>query len=188
MEYTPAIITKLNRNTHKENTMSKTAAHLRALELFQSKATVTPSELEKYVGAGPYASKYVCYLRLEGHVISAQKQGRSIVSYTYESAGDSATRNYKWVSPKQRAAGVTPKARKPKAAKVAAPKKAKAKKSVAVAKTSDEKLAMIRELAEKRKAKTTKVVQEQDAGEVASYGVDADWDSMEGVDVSKLVA
>jgi len=167
--------------------MTKIAAHLRALELFQKQATVTPSELEKFVGSGPYASKYVCYLRLEGHVISAQKQGRTIVSYTYESAGDSATRNFKWISPKQRAAGVTAATKKVKAAKPAKVAKPKKSKSVATAKTSDEKLAMIKELAEKRKGKT-KAIKAEDTGEVASYGVEADWDSMDGIDVRKLVA
>jgi len=57
-----------------------------ALELFRAGATVTPSEIDKYVGTGTYSSKYMSFLKRDGFVISIKKDGRSVVSYTLVSS------------------------------------------------------------------------------------------------------
>ena len=54
-----------------------------ALEILKTKKTVTPAELNAYVGKGNYASKYVLYLKLAGHDIATNKNGRTVVSYGY---------------------------------------------------------------------------------------------------------
>ena len=54
-----------------------------ALGLLKSKSHVTPDELNKHVGKGNYASKYVLYLKLAGHDIVTNKNGRSVVNYAY---------------------------------------------------------------------------------------------------------
>ena len=54
-----------------------------ALEVLKSKSTVTPAEINAYVGKGNYASKYVLYLKLAGHDIVTNKTGRTVVSYGY---------------------------------------------------------------------------------------------------------
>lgn len=64
--------------------------HELALELFAKKATVSPSELEKHVGNGPYASKHIWFLRKLGHDIAINKDGRTVVSYTYNGSGSAA--------------------------------------------------------------------------------------------------
>lgn len=57
--------------------------HELALEMFAKQATITPTELEKHVGNGPYASKHIWFLRKQGHDITVNKDGRTVVSYTY---------------------------------------------------------------------------------------------------------
>lgn len=57
----------------------------KALELFNTKTTVTPKELEDHVGSGPYASKIIWDLKQRGHTFTVTKNGRNIVSYTLNS-------------------------------------------------------------------------------------------------------
>lgn len=64
--------------------------HELALELFAKKATISPSELEAHVGNGPYASKHIWFLRKLGHDILINKDGRTVVSYTYNGSGSAA--------------------------------------------------------------------------------------------------
>lgn len=166
------------------------AAHLRALELFRQKATVTPQELNDFVGAGNYASKYVCYLKLEGHEITANKQGRTIVSYTYVGEGDSATREYKWVPPAKRGAAPTAakpkKAVAPKAAKPAKPVKAKLSKQTPVKKAARN---VLQERADKEAESILADLGLKNSGELnhGTYSVDPDWDSMDGIDVANFL-
>lgn len=169
---------------------SGVASHERALELFKQTATVTPKELEDFVGAGPYASKFVCYLKLRGHEITANKQGRTIVSYTYVGEGDSATRNYQWVPPAKR--GAAPAAAKPK--KQAAPKAEKPVKVVKarVSKQTPVKKAARNVLQEKADREADAILAQiglKNAGELnhGTYSVDPDWDSMDGIDVANFL-
>ena len=79
--------------------MTKTAAHFVALAFLKSKGSATPAEIEAHVAKGPYAAKYICYLKLEGYEIETIKTGRTVTEYKFISDGDSATREYKWVPP-----------------------------------------------------------------------------------------
>lgn len=63
--------------------MTKNTALVMTLDLLKSKKTVTPAEINKHVGKGNYASKYICYLKNRGHNIETTKQGREIVGYKY---------------------------------------------------------------------------------------------------------
>lgn len=70
----------MSRNTGKR-------PHELALELFAKQPTVSPTELEKHVGNGPYSSKHVWFLRKLGHDITVNKEGKTVVSYTYNGIG-----------------------------------------------------------------------------------------------------
>jgi hypothetical protein len=54
-----------------------------ALKVLTDNNTVTPAKINDYVGKGNYASKYVLYLKLRGHVIETQKTGRTVSAYKY---------------------------------------------------------------------------------------------------------
>ena len=82
--------------------MTKIAAHDRALAFLKEKGSATPAQIEKHVGQGAYASKYVCYLKLRGYEIETVKTGRTVTEYKFISDGDSATRDYQWVPPAKR--------------------------------------------------------------------------------------
>lgn len=181
---------------------------IRALAVLQLGKTVTPKEINDHVGTGEYAAKYVSFLNTRyGFNITANKDGRRVVSYTViaEPANAAALRS------------ATPKATKAKAAKVPkAPKVSKAlgltksqakqvRDEVAAEKVADikaknletlKKVAAERNKATTKKAKAKRVPRESDyvrdtfgsTGEIAtSYNVDADWDSVEGLDLQKLV-
>lgn len=181
---------------------------IRALAVLQLGKTVTPKEINDHVGTGEYAAKYVSFLNTRyGFNITANKDGRRVVSYTMiaEPANAAELR------------GATPKATKAKTAKVPkAPKVSKAlgltksqakqvRDEVAAEKVADikaknletlKKVAAERNKATTKKAKAKRVPRESDyvrdtfgsTGEIAtSYNVDADWDSVEGLDLQKLV-
>lgn len=178
---------------------------IRALAVLQLGKTVTPAEINAHVGTGEYAAKYVSFLNTRyGFTITTQKDGRKVVSYTMiaEPANAAELRS------------ATPKA--PKAKAVKAPK-VKASKSIItqptfvpkVAASADEvdavkakNLATIKKVAEKQaaakksKTKVSKKTREFDdvteqfgtSGEVGtSFSVDRDWDSIDNVDLSKII-
>ena len=174
---------------------------IRALAVLQMGKTVTPAEINAHVGTGDYAAKYVSFLNTRyGFTITANKDGRKVVSYTMiaEPANAAELRS------------ATPKAPK---AKVAKAPKVKATKpnitqptSVPKADVADIKaknLETIKKVAEgmkkvaAKKAKSNKKTREFDDvteqfgtnGEVAtSYSVDKDWDSIDlnNVDLKAL--
>jgi len=176
---------------------------IRALAVLQLGKTVTPAEINDHVGTGDYAAKYVSFLNTRyGFTITANKDGRKVVSYTMiaEPANAAELRS---ATPKTKVA-------KPKAAKVSKVlglTKSEAKvirAEVAAEKAEDVKaknLAMIKKVAEKqaaakkRKVSKSKVREFDDvteqfgtSGEVAtSFSVDRDWDSIDGTDLSKLL-
>jgi hypothetical protein len=55
---------------------------IRALKVITLNKAVTPGEINKEVGTGDYAAKYVTFLRRLGFEFTSKKDGRSIVSYT----------------------------------------------------------------------------------------------------------
>ena len=64
---------------------------IRALEVFPLGATVTPDVINNHVGTGDYAAKYVSFLNTRfGFTITANKNGRRVVSYTMIAEPDNA--------------------------------------------------------------------------------------------------
>ena len=101
---------------------------IRALAVFPLGATVTPQVINDHVGTGDYAAKYVSFLNTRyGFKITANKDGRKVVSYTVISEPDNAA-DLRATQPKvaKTKAVKAPKAKVVKAPKTAAPKKAPA--------------------------------------------------------------
>ena len=137
----------------------------RALAVIQLNVPVTPSQINDCVGTGDYAAKYISFLRRDGFVFDTTKDGRQIVSYTLiaEPANAESFRNLK---------------PKVKAAKQA--KAVKAVKAAPKAKTSGKVVSSkpVFDVAVDEVSKTF-----GSTGEIASsFSVDADWDSMDGID------
>ena len=165
---------------------------IRALAVFPLGATVTPDVINAHVGTGDYAAKYVSFLNTRyGFKITANKDGRKVVSYTMIAEPDNAA-DLRAATPK------APKAKAVKAPKIAAPKtvakvKAPAKAVVDKEAIKAKNLATLKAVAAKRKK--VKVREFDDvtdtfgtSGEVgSSFNVDRDWDSVEGLDLSKLL-
>jgi len=160
--------------------------------------SVSPSDISAIVrpagSTKDYSAKYITFLRLLGFDFSVQKDGRKIVSYTCITEPKNAA-DIRAIGPK------TSKAKAAKVAKAAAPKVAKTKavktaapaKSVAAIKAKN--LATLKAVGAKQ-VKAAKRVREFDdvteqfgnSGEVGtSFNVDRDWDSIEGLDLQKLV-
>lgn len=55
---------------------------VRALAVIKLGVPVTPSEINKCVDTGNYASKWVLYLKIMGFHFTVNKNGRNVVSYT----------------------------------------------------------------------------------------------------------
>lgn len=173
---------------------------IRALAVLQLGKTVTPKEINDHVGTGDYAAKYVSFLNTRyGFTITANKDGRKVVSYNVVAEPDNAAalRSQTPKAPKTLMAKATPKAAKaPKAAPTKAVAKAapaKSAKSIAAIKAKN--LETLKAVAANR-TKAAKRVREFDdvtetfgtSGEVGtSFNVDRDWDSIEGLDLSKLL-
>lgn len=189
--------------------MAKLAAHFVALEFLKQRVSATPAEIEAHVGAGPYASKYICYLKLRGYEIETVKTGRTVTEYKFISDGDSATREYQWVPPAQRGKKKTATS-KMKSARVARDANAifeKAEKVLAKPKASKpvkvrqskqtasaEKVVktarnVLKEKADKEADALLHELGMKNAGEYAggTYSVDPDWDSMDGIDVANFL-
>lgn len=165
---------------------------IRALAVLQLGKTVTPQDINDHVGTGDYAAKYVSFLNTRyGFTITANKDGRRVVSYTViaEPANAADLRAQTPKAAKAKVAAKAPKVAAPKAAKAPA----KSAKSVADIKAAN--LAKLKEVAANR-TKAAKRVREFDdvteqfgtSGEVGtSFNVDRDWDSIDGLDLSKLL-
>jgi hypothetical protein len=174
---------------------------IRALAVLQLGKTVTPQDINDHVGTGDYAAKYVSFLNTRyGFTITANKDGRRVVSYTViaEPANAADLRAQTPKAAKAKVAAAAAKAKvAAKAPKVAAPKAAKApaKSAKSVADIKAANLAKLKEVAANR-TKAAKRVREFDdvteqfgtSGEVGtSFNVDRDWDSIDGLDLSKLL-
>ena len=169
--------------------MTKLAAHFVALDFLKSKGSATPAEIEKHVGAGPYASKYICYLKLRGYEIETIKTGRTVTEYKFISDGDSATRDYKWVPPAQRGKTAAPKAKKVKADKPKASKPVKVRQSKQTAPVAKAARNALKDKADAAADALLREIGMKNAGEYAggTYSVDPDWDSMDGIDVANFL-
>lgn len=176
---------------------------IRALAVFKIGVPVTPAEINTHVGTGDYAAKYVSFLNTRyGFTITTQKDGRRVVSYTMvaEPANAADLRSMTPKAPKTKA----PKVAKVKTVnvivpsnldtavtgakvqvvpKVKAPKKVAAKKSVAAIKAAN--LAKLKAVGQRFKAEQVQVLTEAPAS--TSFSIDNDWDSVEGLDLAKLV-
>lgn len=173
--------------------MTKLAAHFVALEFLKQRVSATPAEIEAHVGAGPYASKYICYLKLRGYEIETVKTGRTVTEYKFISDGDSATREYQWVPPAQRGKTAAPKQKKVKAAakpKASKPVKVRQSKQTASAeKVVKAARNVLKEKADREADALLAEIGMKNAGEYAggTYSVDPDWDSMDGIDVANFL-
>ena len=177
----------INTNKYRDRYIKRAA---RVLPAIQPGVPFTPEAIDQIVG-GEYSSKFVFYLRELGFEFTQSKDGRKIVSYTLikEPADAAAIRGA--TASAARGKNAAPKAPKVKAAKVAKP--ATSTKSVAEIKAAN--LAKLKAVGAKQ-AKVAKRVREYDdvteqfgnSGEVGtSFNVDRDWDSIEGLDLQKLV-
>ena len=163
----------------------------RILPAIQPGVPFTPETIDQIVG-GSYSAKFVFYLRELGFEFSQAKDGRKIVSYTLisEPSDAAAIRASTASTPRGKGAAKAAKAPKVKAVKAAAPKSTK---SVADIKAANlEKLKAVGA----NRAKAAKRVREFDdvteqfgnSGEIGtSFNVDRDWDSIDGLDLQKLL-
>lgn len=176
---------------------------IRALAVLVMGKTVTPAEINDHVGTGDYAAKYVSFLNTRyGFTITANKDGRKVVSYTMiaEPANAAELRAAQPKAPKVKAV------KAPKVAKVTKVANPTATAIANMPKKSDDdikakNLETIKKVAEgmkkvAAKKKVAKKVREFDdvteqfgtSGEVAtSFSIDKDWDSIDGVDLSKII-
>jgi hypothetical protein len=184
---------------------------IRALAVLQMGKTVTAKEINDHVGTGEYAAKYVSFLNTRyGFTITANKDGRKVVSYTMiaEPANAAELRAAQPKAPKAKAAKVAkaPKAKAPKALGLTMAEANEIREEVASERALEIKsknLETLRKVAKDMgmkkvaaKKKVAKKVRDFDdvteqfgtSGEVAtSFSIDKDWDSIDGVDLSKII-
>lgn len=170
---------------------------VKVLQVIKMGVPVTPSAINSHVGDGDYASKHVWYLRKLGFEFTIQKDKRKVVAYTLisEPANAESIRNTVHGAARKAAAPKAPKAPKvakaPKIAKkTAAPapsKKVAAKKSVADIKAAN--LAKLKAVGAKFKAEKPLSDADilNDAPKATSFAIDDNWDSIDGLDLSKLL-
>ena len=144
---------------------------------------VTPAEIEASVNNGPYAAKYISFLRRLGFVISVQKDGRNVVSYTIESEPADAALHRAHKEPKAKSA---PAAKAPKASK---PAKVRQSKQTAPEKTKKAARNVLKDRADAEADAILAEIGLRNGGEVGggTYSVDPDWDSMDGIDVANFL-
>jgi hypothetical protein len=183
--------------------------YLRALAVIKMGVPVTPTEINDYVGTGDYAAKYISFLRTRnGFEFTIQKDGRKVVSYTMikEPADVEALRN---LQPKAKTTKA-PKAKVAKAPKVKASKvlgltmaeaneireEVASERALEIKAKNLETMKKVAAKFKPTKAKKAKKVREFDdvteqfgtSGEVGtSFSVERDWDSIEGLDLQKLL-
>jgi len=179
---------------------------VKVLQIIKLGTPVTPSEINAHVGDGDYASKHVWYLGKLGFQFSIAKDGRKVASYTLIAEPDNAEaiRNTVHGAARKAASPKAPKTVKlstviakvnkefkAKKAAAPAPRKVAAAKSVADIKAKN--LAKLKAVGAKfnsRKVREFDDVTETfgTSGEVGtSFSIERDWDSVEGLDLSKLL-
>lgn len=141
---------------------------VRALAVIKLGIPVTPSEINKCVDTGNYASKWVLYLKIMGFKFAVHKNGRNVVSYTMISEPENAA-ELRAMQPK------LPNIKKPAKAKVAVVVPKMPVKNLAKIKANN--LAKIKVAAEKF---ATKAIEDVPT-------IDTDWDSIDGINIAKIV-
>ncbi len=165
----------------------------KVLQVAKLNVPVTPTEINDHIGAGNYASKYVLYLKNNGFEFSVNKSGRTVVSYTLIKQPANAEQLIndalnKKSAPKSKKTVTVANATKPVKVNTTPKTKAKTKKDIKA-----KNLETLRAVGANFKPKNVREfddVTEQfgSSGEIGtSYTVDGDWDSIEGVDLQKLV-
>jgi predicted Zn-dependent protease len=146
---------------------------------------VAPAEIEASVNNGPYAAKYISFLRRLGFTVSVQKNGRNVVSYTIDAEPENAAehRALKSAAPK------APKAKAAKAPKAAKQPKARLSKQTPAKKAKKPAREVLKERADKEADAILADIGLRTGGEYAggTYSVDPDWDSMDGIDVANFL-
>ena len=132
---------------------------VRALAVIKLGVPVTPSEINKCVDTGNYASKWILYLKIMGFEFEVKKDGRNVVSYTM-------------ISEPKNAAEL--RAMQPKVSNVKTPAKSSSPKINIVPKKPVNNLAKIKAVAAKLAAKNVPTV-------------DPAWDSIDGIDIKQIV-
>jgi hypothetical protein len=169
---------------------------IRALAVIKLNKPVTPKEINDCVGTGDYAAKYISFLNTRyGFTIEAQKDGRTVVSYTCI-AEPANVADLRAMKPKAKGAKAAP-AKPVKAAKATKPAKAaltdeqiRAKNLETMKKvTAKQNGKKVVAKAAAKKVKLDPVEKELGStGEIAtSFTVDAGWDSMENVNVKDFL-
>lgn len=182
--------------------MTKTTVLDTVLALFKAETELTPKQINDAVGRGNYAAKHVLYLKLAGHGIETEKQGRSVVSYTYKGLDPNFDAS---VKPADRRAKtmLVPKSKtvtKPvpvvaesvevKSVKATKTVKAKAvkKPKVVVTHADEDDDVPVMDRAVKSRKKIDEVEETfGSSGSVGSYSVDPDWDSVNSTDIRHLL-
>ena len=160
---------------------------LRALAIIKLGVPITISEINDYIGSGDYGSKYVCMLKtVWGFTFTVQKNGRKVVSYTMvaEPKNGAELRALQPKVKKSATKAVAKATKKPKAA--VAKKTTKKSAAVKAATTTSAKAAAFMKFREKQNVDPVEAALGS-TGEVTSYGMDSDWDSMDGIDVKALI-
>jgi len=161
------------------------------IHLIKLNEPVAPSDIDALVG-GAYSAKYITFLRLLGFEFSTQKDGRKVASYTVvaEPAHAEDIRNVAPKQPKVKApkAPKVPKAKTVKAPVAAKAAKAPAKKAAATKKGGNAaNLAKLKAVGQKFQKPADEVEATFGTTGEVSAAVDAGWDSLEGVDLAKLI-
>jgi len=180
-------------NEQRNMTMTKTTVLDTVLALFKSETKLTPKQINDAVGRGNYAAKHVLYLKLSGHDIETEKQGRSVVSYTYKGLDPNFDASVKPVDRRAKtmlATKVVPKSVVAKAAEVPVPatKPVKAKTEKKAKKVVEIADVPVMDRAVKSRKKMDEVEEPfGSSGSVGSYSVDPDWDSVNSTDIRHLL-
>lgn len=141
----------------------------RAAEFLSSKGECTPDELNDHLAVGNYASKYVLYMKIEGHSVDTVKNGRKVVKYVYVSGPTSAP---VVAEPVEKPVKVA----KTKPVKAAKPVKVKAAKPAKVVEVEEDKPVM--DHGSKQYNLNTFDKLWDLKGNLTAYSVDADWDEV----------
>lgn len=169
---------------------------VKVLQVIRLNDPVAPSTINTHVGDGDYASKHIWYLRKLGFEFTIQKDGRKIASYTLISEPENAEsiRNTVHGAARKAIKAASAPTKAPKAPKAKAPKKTTAparkvaaNKSVADIKAAN--LAKLKKVGEKFKASKSLTDNDilNDAPRSTSFSIDDGWDSVEGLDLSKIL-
>jgi len=161
---------------------------IRALAVIKLNKPVTPAEINDCVGTGDYAAKYISFLNTRyGFTITAQKDGRRVVSYTCiaepANAADLRGQKPKSAKVKPLAKAIQKQISKQVDAVVARNKAPSVKTGNVAAKVAAAKAPVA------KPRKVDAVAKELGStGEIAkSFTIDNDWDSMDNVDVKNFL-